>query len=76
MNAYLDTLENDIDKVRDLSCVCRGQWCRFLESEADVLHDELLEFGICEGDFESGRIRQMAGKIRDAYRHLTPDFQI
>jgi hypothetical protein len=75
MNAYLDILESDINKVWHLSGVCRGEWCRFLESEADALHNELLEFKICEGDFESTRIAGMATKIRAAYRHLAPDIQ-
>lgn len=76
MNAYLDILENDINRVRNLSGVCRGEWCRFLESEADALHNELLEFRICEGDFESARIEKMASMILDTYRLLAPDIQI
>jgi hypothetical protein len=73
MNAYLDILENDINKVRDLSGICRGEWCRFLESEVDALLNELVEFRICEGDFESSRIEAMKTKIWDAYRKLPPD---
>ncbi|KPK27731.1 MAG: hypothetical protein AMJ61_04600 [Desulfobacterales bacterium SG8_35_2] len=73
MNAYLDMLEDDINKVRDLSCICRGEWCRYLESEVDTLLNELVEFKICEGDFESNRIEGMKSKIWDAYRNLAPD---
>jgi len=71
MNAYLDILESDINRLQDLSAICRGEWCRFLESEADALQNEIAEFRICEGDFESARIAEMSIRIRDAYQHLT-----
>ena len=73
MNAYLDILENDINKVRDMSAICRGEWSRFLESEVDALHNELVEFKICEGDFASSRIREMLSKVREAYKNLEQD---
>ena len=76
MNVYLDTLESDIDKVRDMSSICRGEWCRLLESEADALCNELAEFRIQEGDFESARIEDLAARIRDAYRNLEPDIYL
>ena len=76
MNVYLDTLESDIDRVRDMSSICRGEWCRLLESEADALRNELAEFRMLEGDFESARIEALAARIRDAYRHLAPDLRL
>ena len=76
MNSYFEILENDINNVQGLSHVCRGQWCRFLESEVDTLQNELVEFRIAEGDFASGRIAAMSSSIRDAYRHLAPDIHI
>lgn len=76
MNAYMRILEDDVDKVQELSRVCRGEWCRFLESEVDCLHNELIEFRILEGDFETARIDELAAKLRDAYRHLAPDFHV
>lgn len=76
MNAYLDILESDINKVQGLSRICRGEWCRFLESEVDLLQNELVEFKIIEGDFERSRIEEMSAKLRDAYRHLAPDIHI
>jgi hypothetical protein len=39
------------------------------------LLNELVEFKICEGDFESTRIEGMKSKIWDAYRNLSPDNQ-
>jgi hypothetical protein len=76
MNTYVETLENDIGTLQDLSHMCRGEWCRILESEVDALQNELVEFTILEGDFESGRVEEMASSIRDAYRHLAPDIHI
>ena len=76
MNVYLNTLENDIDTIQGLSGICRGEWCRFLESEVDALQTELTEFKIKESDFESERLEEMSFKIRDAYRHLAPDVHI
>ena len=76
MNTYFETLENDIGTVQDLSHVCRGEWCRILESEVDALENELVEFTIAEEGFESARIEEMATRIRDAYRHLAPDIHI
>ena len=72
MNTYLKTLENDINAVRDLSHVCRGEWCRFVESDADTLQNELIEFKISEGNFERSLVQEMSSKLRDAYRHMMP----
>ena len=76
MNTYITTLTNDINKVQDLSHVCRGEWCRFLESEVDSLQYELQEFQNAEGDFERTKIEEMSARLRDAYKHLAPDIHI
>ena len=76
MNTYIATLTNDINKVQDLSHVCRGEWCRFLESEVDSLQYELQEFQNAEGDFERTKIEEMSARLRDAYKHLAPDIHI
>ena len=76
MNSYFKTVRNDIENVQDLSHICRGEWCRSLESEADSLQNELQEFTIAEGDFGSAEIAEMATRLRDAYRHLGPDIRI
>jgi len=76
MNTYIETLTNDINKVQDLSHVCRGEWCRFLESEVDSLQYELQEFQNAEGDFERTKIEEMSARLRDAYKHLAPDIHI
>ena len=76
MNTFITTLTNDINKVQDLSHVCRGEWCRFLESEVDSLQYELQEFQNAEGDFERTKIEEMSARLRDAYKHLAPDIHI
>jgi len=76
MNAYFEILTNDINTVQDLSHVCRGEWCRFLESEVDSLQYELSEFRIAEGDFARTAVEEMSARLRDAYKHLAPDIRI
>jgi len=76
MNTYLNTLGNDIDNVQDLSHMCRGEWCRDLESEVDALQDEVIEMQLTETGFEDAAVREMSNKIRDTYRHLAPDIHI
>ena len=76
MNIYLETLARDINKIQDLSHMCRGQWCRFLESEADSLQSEVIDMKITEGDFERVAVDEMSIKLRDTYRHLSPQIII
>ena len=76
MNTYLNTLEDDINNVQELSHMCRSEWCRKLESEVDALQNEVIEMRISESDYENARIAEMSEKIRDAYRHLAPDIHI
>ena len=76
MNTYFETVRKDIETIQDLSRVCRGEWCRALESEADSLQNELQEFRIAEGDFGAIEVEDMSIRLRDTYRHLTPDIHI
>lgn len=76
MNTYLQTLEKDINRVLDLSHMCRGEWCRSLESEVDGLLEEVREMEINEADFETSLVHKMADKLMDAYRHLAPDIHV
>ena len=70
MNIYLETLKKDISELQGLSHVCRGQWCRFIEPEVDILQSELIEMKIAEGDFEMAAVDELSGRLRDTYRHL------
>jgi hypothetical protein len=76
MNAYWETLESDINKVLAQSFVCRGEWCRALESEIDRLQYELMEVRKCAAGVEKTKVDEMSGKLREAYHHLEPDIHI
>ena len=76
MDAYWDILESDINKVLAQSFVCRGEWCRALESEIDGLQYELMEVRKCAAGVEKAKVEEMAEKLRNAYRHLAPDIHI
>jgi hypothetical protein len=76
MNTYLQTLEKDINRVHDLSRICRGEWCRRLESQVDDLLDEVRDMEIHEADFETSLVHEMSFKLMDAYKHLAPDIHI
>lgn len=76
MKAYWETLERDINKVLEQSHVCRGEWCRVLESEIDALQYELMVARKCAVGLEKARFDEMSGKLRDACRHLERDIYI
>jgi len=76
MYTYLEILESDIKKVQEQSCLCRGEWCRALESELDALQYELMEVKKCAAGLEKAKFDEMSSKLRDAYRHLGPDIHI
>jgi len=67
---FTGNLENRIENVVELSSVCRGEWCRALESRVDSLQEELESAG---GERE---FAEMQEKIREAYRLLGPDIHI
>jgi len=73
MNTFRD-LEREIDNVVELSSVCRGEWCRSLESKMDELEMELHDVvrKTCHSDrhLEHSRVED---KIRQGYRNLSPD---
>lgn len=76
MKGYFEILEEDINKLLAQSHVCRGEWCRSLESEIDALQNELMEIKKIEGGLEKTRFEEMSAKIKEAYRQLEPDIHI
>jgi hypothetical protein len=76
MNIYLDTLTSDINRVYEQSHVCRGEWCRALESEMDALQYELTELRANETLQQEIRFDEMLEKLRNAYRHVAPDIHM
>jgi hypothetical protein len=70
MTMFSENLENRIENVVELSSVCRGEWCRALESRVDGLQEELESAG-------GGReFAGMSAKLREAYRLLGPDIHV
>ena len=76
MDTYLEILENDIKKLLEQTQLCRGEWCRALESEIDGLQYELMEVKKCGAGLEKAKFDELSGKLREAYRHLAPDIHI
>lgn len=71
-----NNLEREINHTLELSSICRGEWCRALESEMDVLENELHDV-IKAGEMEDHlRIARISNKIRKAYRNLSPDIHV
>ncbi|RJX27520.1 MAG: hypothetical protein C4531_13675 [Desulfurivibrio sp.] len=57
-----------------MTSICRGEWCRSLESDVDRLEMELHDVSSEASTFIAGaRVEEMSNKIRLAYRNLGPD---
>ena len=75
MNTYRE-LEQKIVNTVELSSVCRGEWCRALESQMDELDHELHDL------VKSGEVNErfclatITDKIRQGYRNLSPDIHV
>jgi len=64
-----------IDNVLELSSVCRGEWCRYLESEMDVLDSELHEY-VTSGDVhEPFCLHKVTENVQQGYKNLSPVFR-
>jgi hypothetical protein len=66
----MEKLVNDIDSVLEKSCVCRGEWCRSLESEIDALEYELSSVCSSEGTCSSDKVVNLENKVRKTYKNL------
>lgn len=75
MNTFIE-LENTIDNTVELSSICRGEWCRALESKMDELNNELHDY-LKSGDInERLHFEAIATKIQKGYRNLSPDIHV
>ena len=73
----ITNLENEIDKTLEMTSICRGEWCRALESDVDRLEVQLQDVTADAKTFVAGaRIEEMNGKIQHAYRNLGPDIHV
>lgn len=72
----LDILEKRIENTLELSSICRGEWCRSLESNADVLESLVNKARLETPPLEGLRLSVMANKLTAAYRNLGPDIHV
>lgn len=72
----IEKLESRIDNALELSSICRGEWCRSLETDVDVLDGVLERAGMEATAAETTRLAAMADKITAAYRNLGPDIHV
>jgi len=75
MTVNIKELESRVEYVRQESTACRSEVCRSLESEADDLSLE-IEHAWIAGTISAEKEQVLSEKLSDAYRHLSPDFQI
>ena len=71
-----ERFENEVDNILELTSVCRGDWCRELEGEVDVLRSEWNELNGGKTFNYNRSQEKVTRKIRAAYRNLGPDIHI
>lgn len=75
MATSVKNLKNTINNTVELSSICRGEWCRRLESEVDALEDEVVSLSH-DSSVPTTTVAEMEEKIRLAYKQLGPDIHI
>jgi len=69
-------IEGKINDTVELSSVCRGEWCRSLESDMDRLDGELYDY-VKSGEVnERFCLASISNKIRKTYRNFKPDIRV
>ena len=76
MAISMNRLEGEIDHTLELSTICRGEWCRALESQVNNLDAELTEVSRVKTIADSSRFAKMSEKVRKAYRNLGPNIHV
>jgi hypothetical protein len=76
MAIHMNRLESEIDNTLELSAICRGEWCRALESRVNDLDSELTEVSRVKTIADSSRFAMMSDNIRKAYRNLGPNIHV
>lgn len=73
----LREIEREIDNTVELTSICRGEWCRSLESKLDELEMELHDRvrRTCHSDRHLD-YSMVEGKVRQGYRNLSPDIHM
>ena len=75
MNTYKN-IENRISNTVELSSVCRGEWCRSIESNMDNLDNELHDYLKSGEVHERFCLASISKKIQGGYRNLSPDIRV
>ncbi len=76
MTGSFESLRNRIDNALELTSVCRGEWCRELESEVEWLEDELLMRCRAEGSCSTEEVRELEDKYHRSIKNLSPNIHI
>lgn len=71
MNTCLN-IEPKLDNLVELSSICRGEWCRLLESEMDELDREMNYFEKSDDVKEQSCLHHVSEKFRQGYKNLSP----
>jgi len=72
----MEKLENEITRVMETSCICRGELCRSLEPEVDELEYQLSSVCSSEGNCSSDKVVDLENKIQMTYKHIPSDRNI
>jgi hypothetical protein len=72
----LDKLEDRIDNTLELSSVCRGEWCRALETDVDLLEGLVERAAHDATPVDDVRLTVMSEKLLTAYRNLGPNIHV
>lgn len=72
----IDKLEKRIDNALELTSICRGEWCRSLETDVDILEGLVDRVKADAPPIEDKRLTVMADKLTKAYRNLGPDIHV
>ena len=76
MTQSFESLQNRIDNAMEKSSICRGEWCRSLESEVNQLEDEVRSLCTAEGSCTSQEYLGLEEKIHKCYDNLSPNIHV
>lgn len=75
MNVCLN-IEPKLDNLVELSSVCRGEWCRLIESEMDELEMEMNFYAKSDDVKERTCLHNVPEKFRQGYKNLGPIYNV
>jgi hypothetical protein len=72
----LNVIEEGIHNTVELSSICRGEWCRLLESNMDELVDELHDYLKSGEANDRFCLASMNQEVRKGYRNTVHDLYL